>query len=59
MPTPDEEVTVFLRKARASHDPNLEGRVFALVQDHLKVLACGLLRGCDGDPDASADLAGG
>ena len=56
MPPSDDEVTVFLRKAKATHDPRLEGRVFELVQDHLKVLARSLVKGHDGDPTLQPTL---
>jgi DNA-directed RNA polymerase specialized sigma24 family protein len=52
----DDEVTIYLRKAHETHDRDLEGRVFLLVQDHLKVLARSLLRGYDGDPTLQPTL---
>ncbi|HVS40039.1 MAG TPA: ECF-type sigma factor [Gemmataceae bacterium] len=52
----DEDVTIYLRQARTTKDPQLEGRVFALVQDHLKVLARSLVRGFDGDPTLQPTL---
>ena len=47
--SPADDLTGFLRRASATHDPDLESRVFTLVQDQLKVLAHSLLRGHDGD----------
>jgi RNA polymerase sigma factor (sigma-70 family) len=49
-------MTVFLRKARQAHDPKMEGRVFELVKDHLKVLARSLVKGYDGDPTLQPTL---
>jgi DNA-directed RNA polymerase specialized sigma24 family protein len=56
LPPSDEDVTIFLRKAHATHDPELEACVYELVRDHLKVLARSLLRGYDGDPTLQPTL---